>query len=353
MRKIAPFVGESSDGNGAVSELASFLARMEGAAEVSADHVASAKRITTGTTLEEGFDALSDDEIPHNPVGERPVAKGRVLRKRPTGSRAAVVLLLAFTGCIVASRTQDEWAPPTMNLAANSRPSVASPKETVPPVSASLPPPALAPAPSVDSIPSAAPGPTRDRVPASVRGGPEPPSSIANPDLNQAEMPRGASVIIAPAQRQAIERSPNAVQPTQPASLMPQSLAPLPLLSLPLPPLQAHVAPLPLPSPTMAERSAPVPLSQNVMVFMRRADRLIELGDISGARLLYERAAGLGSGTAAFSMGRTFDPLFLSALGASIPPDEAKSAEWYRRAVVLGSVEAAASLRLLDHRMSR
>ena len=179
MRKVAPFVGESSDGNRAVGELASFLARMEGAAEVSADHVASAKRITTGTTLEEGFDALSDDEITHNATGERPVAKGQVLRKRPTGSRAAVVLLLALAGCVVASRTRDDWAPPTTNLAANYPPSVASPKEIVAPVSAPLPPPALVPAPSVDFIPSVAPGPTRDGVPASVRDGADPPSSIS------------------------------------------------------------------------------------------------------------------------------------------------------------------------------
>ncbi len=326
MKKVAPYVGESaSGGNGAVGELASFLARMEGAAEVSADHVASAARITTGTTLEEGHDAASGDDADTEATWEQSAAPAQRFQKQASGSRAAITLLLAVAGCLVASSISEDRAT-----------SVIPAREKVASVIAPPTPRGSAQEPSPDSTLSATPRPARDGVPASARDGPKPPAPVAKSDPTQAVEPpviadqRVASLPVVP-------QSP-ALPPSQPS---------------PPPPVQAYVAPAPVPLPFPAERSAPGPLSPNVVVFMRRADRLIELGDISGARLLYERAASLGSGAAAFSMGRTFDPAFLSASHASIPPDEAKSAEWYRRAVTLGSVEAAISLRLLDHHATR
>ena len=69
---------------------------------------------------------------------------------------------------------------------------------------------------------------------------------------------------------------------------------------------------------------------------------MLSLGDISAARLLYERAAALGSARAATAVGKTFDPAFLATIHASgIPPDPAAAASWYRKAAALGDSEAA------------
>lgn len=68
---------------------------------------------------------------------------------------------------------------------------------------------------------------------------------------------------------------------------------------------------------------------------------MIRLGDISAARLLYQRAATAGSGQAAIAMGRTYDPAFLASTRAQgIQGDRALAATWYRRALALGIAEA-------------
>jgi TPR repeat protein len=82
----------------------------------------------------------------------------------------------------------------------------------------------------------------------------------------------------------------------------------------------------------------------------QRGDQTLALGDVSAARLLYARAAALGSSQATMSMGRTFDPEFLSAMRARMPADPSIAAEWYRKAIALGSTEATPMLaRLQEH----
>jgi TPR repeat protein len=77
---------------------------------------------------------------------------------------------------------------------------------------------------------------------------------------------------------------------------------------------------------------------------IRRGDALFELGDVSGARRFYERAAEAGSAAAAFALGRTFDPAVLTAAGAlGIRPDPDAAAAWYRRAEALRAAAAAAT----------
>ena len=44
---------------------------------------------------------------------------------------------------------------------------------------------------------------------------------------------------------------------------------------------------------------------------------MLALGDISAARLLYERAAALGSAKAATALGKTYDPAFLASIQVS------------------------------------
>jgi TPR repeat protein len=88
-----------------------------------------------------------------------------------------------------------------------------------------------------------------------------------------------------------------------------------------------------------------------IAALVRRGDEMLALGDVSAARLLYERAANAGSAAAAVAAGRTYDPAVLSAIGArEIRPDPAAAAAWYRRAAALGDPGAATLLRRLEAR---
>ena len=65
-------------------------------------------------------------------------------------------------------------------------------------------------------------------------------------------------------------------------------------------------------------------------------------GDISGAHLLYERAASLGSARAATALGKTYDPVFLASIQVSgLAPNRTAAATWYRKGAELGDAEAA------------
>jgi TPR repeat protein len=82
---------------------------------------------------------------------------------------------------------------------------------------------------------------------------------------------------------------------------------------------------------------------------LRRGEALLEIGDVSGARRFFERAAQSGSAAAALAMGATFDPLHLAAIGArGIPPERATALRWYRRALALGAPEAQRHIEALE-----
>jgi TPR repeat protein len=71
---------------------------------------------------------------------------------------------------------------------------------------------------------------------------------------------------------------------------------------------------------------------------LARGNQMLEQGDISGARLLYARAASAGSAAAATAMARSYDAAVLAGLGArGIRPDADQAAAWYRRAAELES----------------
>jgi hypothetical protein len=53
--------------------------------------------------------------------------------------------------------------------------------------------------------------------------------------------------------------------------------------------------------------------SQEVALLLERAERLLQQGDVSGARLMLDRAAGAGSGRAMYLLAQTFDPRLLRA----------------------------------------
>jgi TPR repeat protein len=71
-------------------------------------------------------------------------------------------------------------------------------------------------------------------------------------------------------------------------------------------------------------------------------------GDVSGARLLLERALDNGNPRAAFLMGETFDPNVLNKLRVlGIRGDASKAREFYAQALALGMVEARARMEAL------
>jgi TPR repeat protein len=78
-----------------------------------------------------------------------------------------------------------------------------------------------------------------------------------------------------------------------------------------------------------------------INTLMARGDALFAMGDVSGARRFYERAAGGGSARAAATVGKTYDPAFLAAIKArGMQPDPSAAAAWYRTATALGDPEA-------------
>jgi type II secretory pathway predicted ATPase ExeA len=114
----------------------------------------------------------------------------------------------------------------------------------------------------------------------------------------------------------------------------------------------AAAAPSP-PVPSAGATQAPVaraPTLSNEMIaaLMKRGEAMLAVGDISAARLLYERAAEAGNAKAATAVGKTYDPAFLRQIAArGVAPQPERAAEWYRRALEAGDTEAGARLSAL------
>jgi hypothetical protein len=113
--------------------------------------------------------------------------------------------------------------------------------------------------------------------------------------------------------------------------------------------------PASIPVPSSPPGASPVgsPVGSDVMIGLlsRRADAALAGGDIIAARLLYERAAALGSAAAATAAGKTYDLDFLLRAGArGIGADPAAAAAWYRKAAALGDPEASARLSRIQAR---
>ena len=82
-----------------------------------------------------------------------------------------------------------------------------------------------------------------------------------------------------------------------------------------------------------------------IAALLARGDWLFATGDVASARLLYERAAGVGEARAAVKLGETFDPAFLSRLNPrGERADPAMAVFWYRRARDLGASDAGSRL---------
>jgi TPR repeat protein len=141
------------------------------------------------------------------------------------------------------------------------------------------------------SLPAATNTPTRDEIAAALR----------NAHQSQAEIRQPPAVTVAP-----VAVAPVAVAPVAAAA-----------------PPARHLAP------------------DELAALLKRAEGLIEVGDIAPARLLLERAADAQEPSAALLLAQTYDPAVLGALDMrSITPDPAMARNWYQKAAQFGSLEA-------------
>lgn len=101
-------------------------------------------------------------------------------------------------------------------------------------------------------------------------------------------------------------------------------------------------------NPVMRLVTAPLP-DALVATLIRRGEAMRDTGDISAARLLFDRAAEAGNASAALEAGRLRDPAYLAQLRAiGVAPDPVAAAAWYRRAAALGDETASLQLQRLE-----
>ena len=112
------------------------------------------------------------------------------------------------------------------------------------------------------------------------------------------------------------------------------------------PPTVEAVAPPPPPEAArpVRARSPELPI-ETVAFLLRRGTAMMQLNDLSAARLLFRRAADSGNAEAMLELARTFDPAVLAAQGAAPMGEPTEASHWYRRAAENGNAEAEAILK--------
>jgi hypothetical protein len=124
------------------------------------------------------------------------------------------------------------------------------------------------------------------------------------------------------------------------------------------PPLSAPPSPSPKvedPPPVAVPSVAHPPVgprlsATEIAALLARGDAFLGTGDITSARLFYERAADAGSGLAALRLGATFESPFPGRAGIGAAADPAQALFWYRRARALGISEAEERIYRIENR---
>ncbi len=93
-------------------------------------------------------------------------------------------------------------------------------------------------------------------------------------------------------------------------------------------------------------KAAPAVSAEVEKAMFTKSRRLLETGDVAGARLVFEFLARKGSARGAFALAQTYDTEFLESLSVrgGVRPDMAKAMKWYREAARLGSEPASTRL---------
>jgi len=132
--------------------------------------------------------------------------------------------------------------------------------------------------------------------------------------------------------------------------------------SEPAAPAQAATAAVAAAKPSAAPESkpslAPEPAkpaarkaNPNEAAYMARAKTLLDSGDVSGARAIFETLALQGSAAGAMAMGETYDPVILRTMVVKgLEPDPEKARKWYLKAEALGGPYARSRLNELARR---
>jgi hypothetical protein len=216
-----------------------------------------------------------------------------------------------------------------------------------PPVAASAPVDAAA-APPVRIATAAAPAPDAPplQTPTATVSPPlaAAPAPVPPPDTSKAAQTTVATPVPPPAPP--VDKAPSSPAVAAPVSVPPPITSKTAQTTAPVP------VPPPAPGPAAPAAAAPTAqLPSNVVaLLMKRGDELMELRDIAGARLLFERAAMAGNARAAMMAGKTYDPAFFREAGViGFRADRTKAIEWYRRAVSLGNNEANARIQALGN----
>ncbi|WP_451979266.1 hypothetical protein [Azospirillum endophyticum] len=192
-----------------------------------------------------------------------------------------------------------------------------------------------------------------------VMSGSSMPPSLPTGETTEARSDPSADAFVQPAPEPAAPSPADptaAIQAAIQTALQKAVAAPLPEPPEPrtaLAAVPAVTAPPPAPDrPSLREEAVQRPAKPPSVIpeaaLMKRGDDLFAQGDLAGARLYYEMAAGGGSAKAAFALGRTHDPLVHERLHVrGLPPDPEQAAAWYRRAVAAGSGDAEQQLKKL------
>jgi hypothetical protein len=107
-------------------------------------------------------------------------------------------------------------------------------------------------------------------------------------------------------------------------------------------PTQKRLIPAP-PPPPPALRSQELSGAERVRAerFLAQGAKHLDQGNISAARMFFQRAAEAGLAEGALRMAATFDPAELTRLDAvAVTPDRNEARKWYERARELGAQEA-------------
>ena len=205
------------------------------------------------------------------------------------------------------------------------------------------------PSPANTTAPSQSPNPPEPPATASASGPrlAQPPENVERPSepavaSTPPEIAKPPIEVAAPAETPAHvdtasqTRAPAPEPPTP--SLVASASQPVAVPTLP-----------PSPSGVTQAAATAAPLSPSIVaLLLRRGDEQSAIGDISAARLLFERAAEAGSAEGARRLAETFDKEKLPAADAATLADDQAARLWYGRAAALGSKEAAARLKSIN-----
>lgn len=132
-------------------------------------------------------------------------------------------------------------------------------------------------------------------------------------------------------------RAPVTTAAVTPAAVAPAARAPAPV---------APVAVKPSATAKPQAEKAPSVSSGEENKLLARANDLMERGDITGARLLFEHLAFRGSALGAFALAQSYDAKHLEKLYVrGLAPDAKQADYWYRKAAELGGGQRAKNSR--------